>query len=136
MIRPTGQVYPNGRVVNYDYGTPGGINDAISRIGSLIDSDEGDTHLADYSYLGLGSVVQQDSPEADLRYTLISRTGTNDSDTGDISAGLARFGRVKDVRWRNTSMNTDVSRVQYGYDRASNRTWRANPTDPQRRYDW
>ncbi len=48
--------YPNGRNLNYDYGTAGGMNDAASRVGSLIDND-GATHLADYSYLGLTAVV-------------------------------------------------------------------------------
>ncbi|WP_345320051.1 hypothetical protein, partial [Novipirellula rosea] len=26
--------------------------------------------------------------------------------------------------------------VKYGYDRASNRTWRENPSDPNREHDW
>ena len=43
-IRPTTLTYPNGRVLYYGYGTGGGINDAISRIGSLID-DDATTHL-------------------------------------------------------------------------------------------
>ena len=135
-IRPMTLVYPDGRVLAYGYGTSGSITDAASQVTSLVDSDVGATHLADYSYLGLGSVVQQDSPEASLRYTLISLTGTNDPDTGDIYAGLDRFGRVKDCRWRNTFLNTDLSRVQYGYNRNSSRTWRANPTDPAQHYDW
>jgi YD repeat-containing protein len=135
-IRPTTLTYPNGRVLTYSYGTSGSITDASTQVASLIDSNVGATHLADYSYLGLGSVVQQDSPEANLRYTLISLTGTNDPDTGDIYAGLDRFGRVKDCRWRNTSSSTDLSRVKYGYNRDSSRTWRANPTDPNQHYDW
>jgi hypothetical protein len=35
-----------------------------------------------------------------------------------------------------SASNTDLSRVEYGYDRASNRTWRANPTDPATSHDW
>lgn len=57
-------------------------------------------------------------------------------DTGDIYSGMDRFGRIKDLRWRNTSSNTDLSRVEYGYDRASNRIWRENPTDTGRQHDW
>jgi hypothetical protein len=34
--------------------------------------------------------------------------------------------RIIDQRWRRTSNNTDVKRVKYGYDRASNRVWRQN----------
>src|SRR5690606_31356199 len=111
-----------------------GIDDSTSRIASIVDDDS--THLADYSHLGSGIVVQQDSPQADLRYTLVSLTGSNDPDTGDIYAGLDRFGRTKDLRWRNTSSSTDLSRVEYGYDRASNRIWREDPTDPNHHYDW
>lgn len=133
-IRPTSLTYPNGRVVTYDYGADSSLSDQISRVLSLVDDDT--THLADYGYLGLAAVVQQDSPEPDLRYTLVSLIGSNDPDTGDVYAGLDRFGRVKDVRWRDVSADTDLSRVQYGYDRASNRMWRENPTDPNRHYDW
>jgi len=45
---PLTLTYPNGRVLTYAYGTSGGINDALSRICSLIDND-GTTHLVDYS---------------------------------------------------------------------------------------
>ena len=43
-IRPTSLTYPNGRVLNYNYGTSGAMNDNLSRIASLIDND-GVTHL-------------------------------------------------------------------------------------------
>jgi RHS repeat-associated protein len=135
-IRPTGLTYPDGRKVTFDYGAADSIHDQCSLVASLIDSDTGETHLADYQYLGLGIVVLQDSPQADLRYTLVSLTGSNDPDTGDIYAGLDRFGRVKDLRWRNTDSGSDLSRVLYGYDRASSRIWRENPSDSSRRYDW
>lgn len=135
-VRPATLTYPNGRVLTYDYGVSTSIANQASRIASLIDSDPASTHLADYSYLGLSRVVGQDSPQADLEFTLIGPTGSNDPDTGDIYAGLDRFGRIKDVRWRYTSADTDLCRVQYGYDRASNRTWRLNPSDPNEHFDW
>jgi YD repeat-containing protein len=135
-IRPTGITYPDGRQITFDYGAADSIHDQCSLVAGLIDSDTGETHLADYQYLGLGAVVLQDSPQADLRYTLVSLTGSNDPDTGDIYAGLDRFGRVKDLRWRNTDTGSDLSRVLYGYDRASSRIWRENPSDSSRRYDW
>ncbi|MEO9594359.1 RHS repeat domain-containing protein [Rhodopirellula bahusiensis] len=61
---------------------------------------------------------------------------STDPDTGDIYSGLDRFGRVKDVRWRDVSASSDLSRIEYGYDRASNRIWRENPSDPNREHDW
>jgi RHS repeat-associated protein len=133
-VRGTTFVYPNGRALTFDYGTAGSASDRLSRIAALVDDD--DTHLAEYQYLGLGAVVQIDSPQPDLRMTLVDLSGSNDPDTGDLYAGVDRFGRVKDLRWRNVTGNTDLSRVRYGYDRASNRTWRANPTDASSHHDW
>ncbi len=135
-IRPTSLTYPDGRAIRNDYGGNGSINDQISRIASLLDDD--DSHLVDYSYLGLELAVDADEPETEVKYTLVSLTGSIDPDTGDIYAGLDRFGRVKDVRWRNAASNADLSRIQYGYDRASNRTWRENPvaTANSAQYDW
>lgn len=92
-VRPTTLTYPNGRVLSYNYGTTGGINDAMSRIGSLIDNN-GTTHLADYSYVGARAFVVVDYTEPSVKYTLISLTGTNDPDTGDIYTGLDRFDRL------------------------------------------
>ncbi|MDP1797698.1 MAG: RHS repeat-associated core domain-containing protein [Planctomycetaceae bacterium] len=56
---------------------------------------------------------------------MINPAGTNDPDTGDIYSGLDRFGRVKDNRWIDGA-GADLDRIQYGYDRASNRIWRKN----------
>ncbi|WP_222435498.1 hypothetical protein, partial [Allorhodopirellula solitaria] len=134
VLRPTATLYPNGREVTLDYGSSGSITDKLNQVSSLIDDDS--TVLAAYEYLGFGTFVQQDSTQADLRYTLVSPTLSTDPDTGDIYSGLDRFGRVKDVRWRDVSAGTDLSRIEYGYDRASNRTWRENPSDPNREHDW
>jgi RHS repeat-associated protein len=133
-VRPLTFTYPDGREIRFDYGDVGETNDRCSRITSIVDDD--DTHLADYEYLGLGAVVKQHSPGPDLLMTLVSLTGSDDPDTGDIYTGVDRFGRVKDLRWRNVGGNTDLSRVQYGYNRDSNRLWRANPTAPDANYDW
>lgn len=123
-IRPTGMVYPNGRTLSYDYGTSGGVGDKSSRIASIIDDDN--THLCDYQYLGRQTFVEQDDTEPQMKWTLIDLAGSNDPDTGDIYTGLDRFGRVKDNRWYNYNAAEDVDRIQYGYDRASNRIWRKN----------
>ncbi len=135
-VRRTALVYPNGRTVAYDYGVSSGIDDAISRIASQIDDDLSSTQLAVYDYLGLSGVVKQGSPQATLEFTLVSLTGADDPVTGDIYAGLDLFGRIRDVRWQSTASHTDLSRVQYGYNSASSRTWRANLTDPGQHYDW
>jgi len=122
-IRPTSLTYPNGRVLTFDYGTSGGLDDAASRIASLIDND-GTTHLADYSYLGAATVVEVDHPQPQIRFTLIDLSGGDDPETGDIYSGFDRIGRIKDNRWHNSSSNTNADRILYGYDRAGNRLWR------------
>jgi RHS repeat-associated protein len=124
-IRPTSMTYPNGRVLTYSYGTANGIDDAASRVASLIDNN-GTTHLADYSYLGLRTFVETDYTEPDVKFTLIGTAGGNDPDTGDVYRGLDRFGRVKDSYWYNYASSTDADRIKYGYDRIGNVLYREN----------
>jgi YD repeat-containing protein len=80
-IRPTTLTYPNGRVLNFSFGTAGAVNDLLSRLAALVDND-GTTHLADYSYLGLGGAVEVNYAEPDVKYTLVGTAGGNDPDTG------------------------------------------------------
>ena len=60
---------------------------------------------------------------------------TNDPNTGDIYSGLDRFGRVDNCLWQKGV--TTLGQIQYGYDRASNRTWRKDGvlTGTLTRYD-
>ena len=125
-IRFTTLTYPDGRVLTYNYGASDEIDDALSRVAALVDDDMSSTHLADYSYLGLRNFVEVDYTEPDVEYTLIGTAGGNDPDTGDIYRGLDRFGRVKDSYWYDYGSSMDVDRIQYGYDRAGNRTYRDN----------
>ena len=118
-IRPTAIIYPNGRNLYFNYGTSGGIDDALSRVASLIDND-GTTHLADYTRIGADTFVQQSSPQPQIAWSLINGTGI------DPYSGLDQFDRVVDNRWYSTATNGDLDRIQHGYDRASNRLWRRN----------
>lgn len=124
-IRPTVLTYPNGRELNYDYGSADSMPDAASRIAGLID-DDGSTHLADYSYLGRNTFVETDYTEPEVKWTLVGTAGGDDPDTGDIYRGFDRFGRVKDNYWYDYDGSTDVDRIKYGYDRNGNRTYREN----------
>src|SRR5262249_30887541 len=92
-------------------------------------------HLADYSYLGAGAIVQVNETQPGIQYTLIGIQGGNDPTTGDIYRGLDLFSRVKDLIWApfgsssssssSSSMaGTNLVRIQHGYDRAGNRLWR------------
>ncbi|MGC3967595.1 MAG: RHS repeat-associated core domain-containing protein [Pirellulales bacterium] len=124
MIRPTTVTYPDSRVIRYDYGTSGGDDDYLSRPGSIQDFAGSTTYVA-YTYLGLGTFVRADDPQPDVRWDLITGSGANPY------SGLDRFGRVVDCLWRYYGASpADRERVQYGYDRASNRVWRKNTVAP------
>jgi RHS repeat-associated protein len=124
-IRSASMTYPDGRVINHDYGSAGSMADAASRVAGLLHN--GVTHLADYSYLGLGTIVEVDETQPDLRFTLVGTAGGNDPDTGDIYRGVDRFGRVKDLLWRDYGAGSDAARIRHGYDRVGNRLWREDP---------
>ena len=100
------------------------LDDTISRVTALV--DHGGTSaavpLAAYNYLGLGTIVLQNSPENNTELTYIEQTGDGNAitDAGDRYTGLDRFGRVDDQSWLNTSTGTATDRIQYGYDRGSN----------------
>ena len=146
-VRPTSMTYPNGRVLNYDYGPSGGIGDSASRIASLIDND-GVTHLADYSYLGASSIIQLNEPQPAIQYTLIGIQPGNDPTTGDIYRGLDQFSRVKDLIWApiassssssspssssSSAAGTNLVRIQHGYTTArqigsGGKIWLPKPT--------
>ena len=143
-IRPTKTIYPNGRELSYNYGTTNSTNDILGRVASLIDDDASSTHLVDYTYLGANTIIETTSPEPDIKYTLIGTTSGNDPETGDIYRGLDRHSRVKDSCWYNNNSSTDIDRIKYGYDKASNRTYRENTVastnskhcDEQYQYDF
>jgi RHS repeat-associated protein len=121
--RLTSMTYPNGKVLNYNYGTAGGLNDTISRLDSLSDSSG---TLEQYTYLGLDTVVKRAHPQPGVDLTYIKQSGESNGDAGDQYTGLDRFGRVVDQRWINTGTNTATDRFQYGYDRDSNALYRNN----------
>jgi len=125
-VRATALIYPSSRVLNYDYGTSGGTNDLLSRIGSLIDND-GSTHLADYTYVGLNRVAQVASPQPNTMLSYIQQGPNNPpvGTGGDQYTGWDQFGRVVDQRWLNTT-GTDLERCQFGYNLGNNRLWRKN----------
>jgi RHS repeat-associated protein len=66
-------------------------------------------------------IVRIDYPQSGVRLDLWGGTS-------GAFAGLDRFGRVTDQRWQNNTASTpaDIDRYQYGYDRDSNRQYKAN----------
>lgn len=124
--RPTSLTYPDSRVVTLDYGTAGGGDDLLCRVASL---KQGTTVLAGYGYPGVNLPIRlnySDQPGVELTY--LKQGGESNGDAGDQYTGLDRFGRLVDQRWFKTNDGTNRERewVQYSFDRASNRVWRAN----------
>jgi hypothetical protein len=99
--------YPNSSILRYEYNA--GLDDSISRLSFLADDNGGTvgTHLEEYSYLGLNTVVRRGHPEPGIDVTYIAQSGdlvcVQPCDPGDQYTGLDRFGRVVDQRWVPTS---------------------------------
>jgi RHS repeat-associated protein len=127
--RLVSMTYPNGRVLHQGYNA--GLDDAISRLSFLAD-DNGSggigTHLEEYSYLGLSTVLERAHPEAGVDLTYIQQPSDPfaNSDGGDQYTGLDRFGRVIDQLWIREADGSVTDRFQYTYDRDGNRLSQAN----------
>ena len=119
--RLTALTYPNGRVVTYNYGTTGSLDDTLGRLTSLSDSSG---ILESYTYLGLSTVVQRANPAATLTYLSADHAATSDS--ADPYVGFDRFGRILCQRWVNSATGADVDVYSYTYDRDSNRLTKNN----------
>ncbi len=114
-VRLSQVTYPNGRQVQYDYGTTGAIDDIMSRLASIGD---GTNTYAGYKYLGAGRIVTEDYEDIDVNLDY----------TANDFAAFDRFGRVLDQIWTDYGADPDVvlDHYSYTYDRAGNRTSRNN----------
>ena len=122
--------------MTYNYGSPGSLDDTVSRLTEI--SDSGGT-IEQYLYMGLGTVVQRTHPKSgapgvNIGLTYLQQTGDPacnpgqpGCDAGDKYIGLDRFGRIIDQHWQQIGApQNDTDRFQYGYDRDSNRLYRNN----------
>ncbi len=133
--RPIAMFYPNSRYVDYLYNP--GIDSAISRVSAMTDDSQSrpTTVIEAYTYLGLDTIVARAHPQTGVDLTFLAQTSDAlaITDGGDRYAGLDRFGRVVDQNWvtgAGTPSWAAVDRLQYGYDRAGNRLYKANLTAP------
>ncbi len=124
--RLTGITYPTtSRTLTYNYTAT--LDAALSRLTSQQVSGESQA-LESYTYLGLGTVVERNRPEPNVKLTYIAQGGDPscpECDGGDQYRGLDRFGRVVDQRWRKSDA-THTDWFGYGYDKNSNRMYREN----------
>jgi YD repeat-containing protein len=115
-VRLTDLIYPNGRDVQYGYGTAGAVEDIMSRIGSIATEGESD-ESAVYRYLGAGTVASVTYPEPGLSLDY----------SADNFWAWDQFGEVLNQAWKEGS--TTVDGYSYTYDQSGNRLTRANATD-------
>lgn len=120
--RLASMTYPNGRIISYNYGSSGSLNDRITRLTSLSDSFVGGT-VESYDYLGMNTVVQRSNPSTGVSLTYIGSTA---GDGGDQYTGFDRFGRVLNQLWKKSG--TTIDSYSYTYDRDSNRLTKFNLT--------
>jgi hypothetical protein len=79
--------------------------------------------------VGSNRIVQVNSVQpgtAGMALTYIKQGTEPIGDGGDQYTGWDRFTRVIDQRWILTSTGAALERIQYGFDRANNRLYRAN----------
>ena len=123
--RRTSLTYPNGRVVNLGYGATGSIDDLFSLVKSAAISGESGNKV-EYTRAGLGRFVKIAYPQPGVEMSMIRPGGGSMGDSGDPYDGYDRFGRVQEMRWQNSSTGTPIDAWQWGYNEASNRTWKKN----------
>lgn len=128
--RRTGIIYPDGRALNYEYGDEGSIDDVLNQVQSVHDDDL--TVLAEFQYVGSAMPVVTKLPEPGVERRWKKLAGEPVGDAGDPYTGYDRFGRTEQMRWYKVdgeSYDPLVS-VQWGYNRASLKTWRRDLLAP------
>ncbi len=84
--------------------------------------------IVGYSYLGLNEFVRAEYLEPEVELTYLEQDGDDPAPPpnapGDKYVGLDQFNRVRDQRWLQGV--TPLERVQYTFDRNSNRVSRGN----------
>jgi len=101
--------------VTYEYLSSGGLaDDSVSRVSRV---KLASTVVAEYDYLGTGSVVGIEYPQVDM---MANRFGASAGTYPDMD----RFNRLTTDRWtKDLSTDRDVYLVDLSYDRNSNITW-------------
>ncbi|MBB5036796.1 RHS repeat domain-containing protein [Prosthecobacter dejongeii] len=132
ILRRTGIIYPNGRAIAYEYGESGSIDDVLNRVRSVHDDME---TLTEYQFVGVSMPVVSTIHGANIQRRWKKEAGMPDGDSGDPYTGYDRFGRLEQTLWQKINDPSDVLvNVQWGYDRASFKTWRKDLLAPAARF--
>ncbi len=118
-LRLTTVTYPNTRTVNYEYSTPDGIADRLSRIDSIHDDVDGngvDAAHTGYRYLGASKIAGVEHLLVDSSTGMQLTYGT--SVDGMPYQWLDRFGRVLAHPWLDMISSTAYDYYLYKYNAA------------------
>jgi RHS repeat-associated protein len=129
----TSMVYPNGRTIDYSYGSGmsnanAALDQAIGRLDAIVDgANSGDAGqvLQQYSYLGLSTIVAENDPQTGINLTYLGSAGSIGAG-GDQYVGLDQFGRVVDQNWVNSATGVSTNNLTYTYDDNSSVTAESN----------
>ena len=99
-VRLRKTTYPGGRVVAYNCGAAGGIDDRLRRVRAIANA-AGTTTYAQYAYLGAATVVKVGHSAVSGGLTL-SHGSPTDAPGGYV--GFDAFGRIADHHWRTSPL--------------------------------
>jgi len=115
---PVPQPSANARRLTFEYGSPGSVDDLLSRI-TGINGSIGTVHIADFSYMGDGRRTST---------SLAKNRITNDYRLTGTVGGLAghdMFGRMSEEHWIDSSTGvgsgSKLYQGEYGFDMLGNR---------------
>ncbi len=112
-------VYPNGRKVHYTYGANDSFADYLSRT-DAIREDNGSgapgNALAEYTFMGAGTLVKRTSPTTAITDGLELNFGA----AANNYDGFDNLGRVVDLTWQDLGTPSTIHQFEYSYDRNGN----------------
>ncbi len=106
------------RAVSYNVSTTG-IGAAVGQLNNIATDGSGGGQFAQYTYLGAGTIVQVDHPSVPGGFALTYKGAAG------RYPGFDRVGRVVWQKWTGNGPEGCIDRYFYGYDKGSNRVWRA-----------
>lgn len=80
-------IYPDGKEIDYNCGSPGSVHDWISRVAALVEASTS-LQLEAYEYLGMGTVVKREFVPIDVSMTYFDGNLSGSGDAGDQDVGL------------------------------------------------
>jgi YD repeat-containing protein len=100
-VRRIAITYPNGKVLNFLYGSANSVDDHFNRVTALKFAGDS-TPLVEYTYVGVAWQIRVGYPGPGVELTYKRQGDEPIGDAGDPYNGYDRFGRTQDIWWRTT----------------------------------